>query len=145
MLRFLVGFILAMLPTLSFGQVELAGCKSYEPAVVSLHGTLIRKTLAGPPNYADIRHGDRAETFLFLNLDRPICVDEDKSEPDLNPKQTNIRRVQLVLFGTGAYDKYKALVGKRVVAAGTLFGWHTGHHHTPVLLTVNNIEQAHWK
>ena len=131
----------------SFGclaQLEPSGCRSYEPAVVALHGTLVRKTFAGPPNYEDIRKGDAAETYWLLNLDSPICVDEDKTDPDLNPAQKNIRRVQLVL-DPKAYEQFKALLGKRVVATGSLFGAHTGHHHTPVLLTVTSLEQPHWK
>jgi hypothetical protein len=125
-------------------QLEPSGCRSYEPAVVALHGTLVRKTFAGPPNYEDIRKGDAAETYWLLNLDSPICVDEDKTDPDLNPAQKNIRRVQLVL-DPKAYEQFKALLGKRVVATGSLFGAHTGHHHTPVLLTVTSLEQPHWK
>ncbi len=31
-------------------------------------------------------------------------------------------------------------VGKKVLATGTLFGEHAGHHHTPVLLTVHTLD-----
>jgi hypothetical protein len=142
--RFCVGLILLLSGSDFWGQLAPAGCLSYEPVVVHVHGTLIRKTFPGPPNYEDIRKGDAAETFWFLRLGSPICVNEDKSEPELNPSQKDIRRVQLVLEA-GAYDKYKALLGQRVVATGTLFGSHTGHHHTPVLLTVNSLERPQWK
>ena len=125
-------------------QLEPAGCRSYEPAVVTLHGSLIRKTFPGPPNYSDIHKGDRAETYFLLNLDSPICLDMDKSDPDLRPSQKNVRTVQLVLE-EGTYERFKPLLGKKVVASGSLFAAHTGHHHTPVLLTVANLEQAHWK
>jgi hypothetical protein len=74
-------------------------------------------------------------------LASPICVNQDKSEPDLNPENKNIRRVQLVLDAE-AYDRYKPLLGQQVVAKGMLFGSRTGHHHTPVLLTVTHIERA---
>lgn len=113
-------------------------CLSYEPAVVKLSGTLVRKTFPGPPNYENIHRGDRPETYWLLKLSQPVCVNEDKSEPSLNPAHDDIRSVQLVLTGE-AYKKYKTLVGKRVVATGTLFGEHTGHHHTPVLLTVSGL------
>jgi len=125
-------------------QLEPAGCRSYEPAVVTLHGSLIRKTFPGPPNYSDIHKGDRAETYFLLNLDSPICLDMDKSAPDLRPSQKNVRTVQLILE-EGTYERFKPLLGKEVVARGSLFAAHTGHHHTPVLLTVSNLEQAHWK
>ena len=133
-----------VLPVLCVAQLEPAACRSYEPAPVALHGTLSRRTFAGPPNYRDIRKGDRAETYWLLNLDSPICVNQDKVEPDLNPGQKNVRRVQLVL-NLGEYKRFKMLMGKRVVATGSLFGAHTAHHHTPVLLIVTSLEQPHWK
>jgi len=102
------------------------------------------RPFGGPPNYHDIRKGDEAETYWLLNLDSPICVNEDKAEPDLNQAQKNVRRVQLVL-DQGAYEEFKAQLGSRVVATGSLFGAHTGHHHTPVLLRVNSLEHPHWK
>ena len=130
---------------ISFGpalaQTPTSPCLSYEPGAVKLSGILVRKTFPGPPNYEDIHRGDRPETYWLLNLPQPVCVDEDKRDPDLNPAHDGIRIVQLVLTGE-AYKKYKNLVGKRVVATGTLFCEHTGHHHTPVLLTVNALARA---
>jgi hypothetical protein len=140
-----IGLLLSLfLPAACVAQLEPVGCRSYEPAVVGLHGTLIRETFAGPPNYSDIRNGDKAETYWLLKLDSPICVNQDVSEPDLNPSYKDIHRVQLVL-DQAAYERYKALLGKRVVATGSLFGAHTGHHHTPVLLTVTYLDQPRWK
>src|SRR5208283_4683320 len=130
-MRLLAGLILVLSAIACLGQIKPAGCLSYEPALVTLHGTLTRKTFPGPPNYQDIRKGDKAEKAWFLDLDLPLCVDADRSEPDLNPSQKNIRKVQLVLEA-GAAGMYKELLGRRVVATGTLFGAHTGHHHTPV-------------
>ena len=63
---------------------------------------------------------------------------EDEKEPDLNPAKNDVGSIQLVL-APDAYAAYKELVGKRVVASGTLFGAITGHHHTPVLLTVRTL------
>ena len=143
----LAQIVMVLLVSLSgthIAQLEPAGCRSYEPAVVTLHGSLIRKTFPGPPNYSDIHKGDRAETYFLLNLDSPICLDMDKSAPDLRPNQKNVRTVQLILE-EGTYERFKPLLGKEVVARGSLFAAHTGHHHTPVLLTVSNLEQAHWK
>jgi hypothetical protein len=56
---------------------------------------------------------------------------------------TPIRRIQLVFHGEDRpYEKYKSLVGRRVDATGQLFGAHTGHHHTEVLLTVVDLQPA---
>jgi Domain of unknown function (DUF4431) len=128
--------------TRSFGQqtTELH-CLSYEPAVVKLTGTLVRKTFPGPPDYKTVHSGDRPEAYWLLNLSRPVCVDQDKEQPDLNPAQNNVQTIQLVV-PAGFYKKYKYLVGRRIAVRGTLFGEHTGHHHTPVLLSVSAIAKA---
>jgi hypothetical protein len=65
-------------------------------------------------------------------------MEQDKAEPDLNPALKNVRKVQLVV-SPETYERQKALAGKSVVATGSLFGGHTGHHHTPVLLTVADL------
>ncbi|SRR5579872_805547 len=115
-------------------------CLSYEPAVVTLSGTLVRKTFPGPPNYESVKKGDKPETSWFLDLPESVCVNEDKADPDRNPKQSAVREIQLVLQPQ-QYAQHKSLVGTRVSATGTLFGEHTGHHHTPVLLTVRTLDE----
>ncbi len=70
--------------------------------------------------------------------------DQDKAQPDLNPSQKNIRKVQLVL-NKEHDERATALRGKRVVATGTLFGAHTGHYQTSVLPTVTYLALPHWK
>jgi hypothetical protein len=77
----------------------------------------------------------------LLDLTQEVCVDEDKAEPELDPEHRGIRIIQLVL-DEKAYKTHKHLVGKRVVATGTLFGEHTGHHHTPVLMTVSALART---
>ena len=119
-----------------------ANCLSYEPTIVKLAGKLTRETFPGPPNYASILKGDRPETVWILDLDNPVCVDEDKADPDLNSAKKEVQRLQLVFHDGAAYAKYKELVSKRVTATGTLFGGHTAHHHTDVLLTVKSLEKA---
>jgi hypothetical protein len=84
--------ILLLVPVAYVAQVELAGCHSYEPATVGLHGKLVRETFAGPPNYHDVRKGDEAETVWLVTLDSPICINQDEAEPDLNPSQKTFVR-----------------------------------------------------
>jgi len=117
------------------------GCVSYEPSHVTLQGTLVRKTFPGPPNYESVKNGDKPQTSWILELQESICVDEDKAQPDLNPQQSRIREVQLVL-PSQQFAAYKHLVGRRVTATGTMFGGITAHHHTPVLLTVLSLKEA---
>jgi hypothetical protein len=135
-------FVLQASTLISWAQApSQPSCLTYEPAVVTLTGTVIRKTFPGRPGYESIRHGDEPETYWLLDLPQPICVDEDKSEPWLNEAKQDVRLVQLVV-DREAYKKYRRLVGKRVIATGTLFASITGHHHTPVLLTVKTLEPA---
>ena len=89
--------LLLLLPAVCFAQLESSGCRLSEPTVIALHSTLVRKTFSGPPNYSDIRKGDMAETTWFLDLDSPVCITQDASDPEFNPGQKNVRMVQLVL------------------------------------------------
>lgn len=136
--RGLVMFVIAC--AICAGQTKSqAGCLSYEPSIVKLEGKLTRKTFPGPPNYESVRKGDRPETYWLLDLYRPVCVDQGPKGADLNGAQKDIRRVQLVI-NPEMYKEQAGLIGKRVVATGRLFGEITGHHHTPVLLTVTTLE-----
>jgi hypothetical protein len=78
----------------------------------------------------------------LLVLSQPICMEQDRKAPDLNPAHKGIRQIQLVFRNAAEYETLKALVGKKVAARGTLLGAHTGHHHTPVLLTVSTLTKA---
>jgi hypothetical protein len=117
------------------------GCLSYGPAVVTLRGTLVRKMFPGPPNYESISKGDKPETSWFLDLSAAVCVNEDRLEPDLNQAQDGVRKIQLVLQ-FDQYQRYKKLMGRNVIAAGTLFQEITAHHHAPLLLTIRTLEEA---
>lgn len=109
-------------------------CLSYEPSVVELTGTVIRKT------FGDAQ--EKPETFWLLELSRPICVNQDPKQPDLNHAQKDLRSIQLVFLDQKLFETYKDLVGKKVIAKGALFAGITAHHHTPVLLTVNTLRMA---
>ena len=108
-------------------------CLTYWPDEVVLKGTIRRHTFAGPPNYESVAKGDAAERVWVLHLAQPICVSANEEWE----KETAVSDVQLVV------EKYdKELVGRKVVATGTLYHAHTGHHHTKVLLTVSSIKKS---
>src|SRR5215472_3390379 len=110
-------------------------CLSYEPTVVNLTGTIISRTFPGPPNYESIRKGDEPETYWLLKLPKAVCVNQKPGDlTDVAKK--NIRQIQLVFNSEKAYKTYRRLLGRQVLATGTLYGSHTGHHKTPILLTV---------
>jgi len=112
-------------------------CLQYEPQPVSIQGAIQRVTFPGPPNYDSVAKGDTPETCWLLKLDQPACVDASPGD-EIDVAHSRIDTVQLVLDGE-AYDRYRNLVGQRVEASGELFGSHTGHHHTEVLLIVRDL------
>ena len=125
-------------------QLIPVGCSSYEPALTQLSGKLVRKVFPGPPSYESVQKGDEAEVVWLVKLDSPLCVKADIVQPDLNPEHKNVRLVQLVLDGA-LLDRAKSLRGKYVVASGSLFGAHTGHHRTPLLLRATYLDLPRWK
>lgn len=114
----------------------------YEPNITKLSGTIVRKTFPGPPNYNSIAEGDTPETGWYLKLNGTLDVQADKKSDLNNVDERDVKDVQLVLDST-KYKKWQKLVGKSisVKATGTLFHSHTGHHHTAVLMDVQNIEK----
>src|SRR5262245_39756829 len=112
-------------------------CLTYEPSVVVLQGTIRQHTFAGPPNYESVAKGDEHEDVWVLHLSKSICV----SASEDSEKENNVSQIQLVfLKGQKQYDQYRPLLGQKVMVTGTLFQQHTGHHHTRVLITVDNIK-----
>jgi Domain of unknown function (DUF4431) len=107
-------------------------CPSYAPERVVLKGTVKRQTFPGPPNYESIANGDRVETIWVLHLAQSICVSANAEWEH----ESRVSDVQLVFSGN---EYEKPLVDRKVVATGTLYHAHTGHHHTKVLLTVSII------
>ena len=107
-------------------------------------GVLTRRVFPGPPNYQDVRKGDKPEPTYILRLQKPICVSGD----EFIDAQKKIDRIQI--FPKDASNEAKLLwkelrklVGKPVVVEGSEpFGAHTGHHHAPLLLPITKISIA---
>lgn len=115
-------------------------CLEYGPTVV-LAGTLHRKVFAGPPNYESIKRGDRKETAIILKLTASKCTTgNDPMGYDI--PHADIREMQLVIRKDTDWKTVRRRMGKRVIVTGTLFGAHTGHHRTKVLLDVTQIRAA---
>jgi hypothetical protein len=124
---------------------KVSGCLAYEPVSVELTGTILRKTFPGPPNYESVARGDTPEVHWLLELSSPICMTADAADPDIYPARRDIREIQLAFPDAKTYERQKNLVGKSVIAKGTLFGSHTGHHHTAIVLTVSTLSKAEVK
>jgi hypothetical protein len=106
---------------------------SYEPTVVELKGTLTVKTFFGPPNYGENPKTDSKEKEWILKLNEPVDVIGDDGYPETISVH-GVRDLELVLSG-----RHSELIGKKVIAKGTLFHAQTGHHHTDVLMEVQSI------
>ena len=125
--------ILALAVLLAFQGPAAADCLTYTGRV-ELAGVLASRTYPGPPNYDSIARGDRAETAWLLRLDRPACVAaQADDQTGFNVAVASVRAIQLVVTPE-QLQRYRGRMGQRVALSGTLFGAHTGHHRTPVLL-----------
>jgi hypothetical protein len=92
-----------------------SACLSYEPSVVELTGTIVRKI------FTDAQ--DRPETYGVLELSRPICVNQDPKGPDLNYAQKDVRLIQLAFLDQKMFVAYKDLLGEKAIAKGQTFRW----------------------
>lgn len=123
-------FVTAALITVA-RPLSAAPCVPYEPAVVTLSGTLVVQQAYGAPNYGGTPAQDTVERYYALQLDRPICVDTGH---DTDVPEADVRVLQLVM---GMLPSAPA--GAHASVTGTLFHGISGHHHTPVLLSVRTI------
>ena len=104
---------------------------------------LSHQNFPGAPNFEDVRKGDAREGAYILTLDAPACAVGD----DFLNASESFDRIQL-LPNDARPDpklsrKLRRLVGKRVSVQGaSAFGAHTGHHHAPLLVSVQNITAA---
>ncbi len=118
---------------------------TYEPALVELTGVLDLQTFPGPPNYESIQGGDEIERHFYLKLESPIDVLPKGEHPTIdNPEaERNVQILQLAISGEDEllWDRFrKAGKGGRVKIKGTLFHRFTGHHHSRVLLSVDQMD-----
>lgn len=116
-----VGFIVSSVAPLLAAQNLVS-----EPETVNIVGTLQKEVFPGPPNYENIRSGDRPETVWF------VAVDDNAKYA----KETGEQRIQVIL----PQEQYNQMLNHTVVATGTLFDAHTVHHHTPLLLFVTKLQ-----
>ncbi len=127
-------FLAAIFPGQSYAIETL----KYEPAIVTLQGTLTLDAFPGPPEYASIADGDEVQQYWILNLDNPVKVVIDPGE-ELFVTHDNVRKIQLVC-PQGCRKLLHPRAGQKVSLVGTLYSAHTAQHHTSVLMTVQKKE-----
>jgi len=108
---------------------------------LTFKGSLSRPVFPGPPNYEDVKKGDKPERAYIIKLDAPICATGDEF---LDSSQT-FDTVQLLVDDSANDSRalnasLTQLIGKRVEVTGKSgFGAQTGHHHAPLLVTLVKI------
>jgi hypothetical protein len=110
---------------------------------LSFQGTLSHQIFPGPLNFEDVRKGDAREPAYILTLDAPACAVGD----DFLNASESFDRIQLLPDDArpdpALSRTLRRLVGKRVSVQGaSAFGAHTGHHHAPLLVSVEKITAA---
>lgn len=110
-------------------SAHAAPCFKYDTETVVLQGRVRVETFYGPPNYGESPATDSKERQAILHLKQPLCT----LASDDDPAETHQRRVTLVPRGGLSLH---AFAGKEVSVTGKLFHATTGHHHTPVLISV---------
>ena len=104
-------------------------CLAYEPAETILDGQLTRRAV--------FNASEQKETVWIVKLRAAQCVVAD-AENETNPAVKSVSEVQLVLTAE-QMRRARSLLNQKITVSGTLFGAHTQHHFTEVLLIVSEI------
>ncbi len=110
----------------------------FEPNISILEGTVITRLHDVPPNFGEDPDNDEEEYPFILLLDNPINI-VAKETDTINSSISNISEIQLVLKGNPDVDMAKQYKNKQIKVQGTLFSAFTGHHHTKVLMVVDDL------
>ena len=127
----------------SFAATSKEKVYLFEPTVTTLRGTLQTKDFPGPPNYEDVRKGDKVEGAWLLKLPKPITVFYDYKDGDptsINETETSVKVVQLVTSEKKVFKILRESLGREIECNGTLFHRHTGHHHTKILMYIKSCK-----
>jgi hypothetical protein len=135
--KFVAGAILLAWTASAVAQTEWRpNCLTYA-TVVTLEGTLVRKTFAGPPHYRSIEGGDTPVSHMLLDLPAAACLNEAK--PYWDPAQEEVLEIELVMTRK-EYKQCKALLGRAVVVTGELSAIKL-HPVTSVYLVVHSLKR----
>lgn len=104
-----------------------AKCLRYEPARVTLTGTVTVKPFGG----------GRYEPIL--KLAEPVCVDGSRGKSYDSKPESNVAELQMVF---ASYPFGAQWHNRRVTVTGKLFHAFAPAHHTPVLIMVKDTKEA---
>ncbi len=116
---------------------------AYDTAGITLKGRLVERQVYGPPGYGETPTEDSRDFILILKLGRKISV---KPSPTASATGSasldsveNVREVQLFVSRIQKAEVHK-LIGKDVIAVGTLNEAITASQYTKVWLDVKTIK-----
>ena len=122
MFRFLTaGAALWTTLCISSAEAREPSCLAYEPAIVTLKGSISRHMHYGPPNYGEDPDHDEKGFYWYLDLDKPICVKGKNEDSPNMESERDVRHVQIVY---GMYQDYPpggGWIGYRVSITGMLY------------------------
>jgi hypothetical protein len=108
----------------------------FEPSVVELTGVIGVAYEYNQPSWGDDSRNDEKLGTPMLRLSKPINILGDPRSNTNQGDAENIEEVQLQI------QRYRGLVGKRVIVTGTLSRGHAGWHFTEVEMTVKSVHRA---
>jgi hypothetical protein len=121
-------------------QSAYAGeCFKFDPAIVKLSGKVVPTMFYGPPNFGEDPKHVRKCIYPVLKLERPIRICEGQIDKSMMDVPSQASELQMVFF----HPPYGAnWNGKRVIVTGKLYSWDNANQHTPILISVINVEPA---
>ncbi len=110
-------------------------CILYEPAIVTIYGTLSIEKGYGPPGFGEDPVHDQKEEYPVLSLDSAICINGGKAMSD-NKDVSSIKYIQII----SRHHFDQQLVGAHVAVSGSLTHRISGGH-TDVLIRYTDVQR----
>jgi hypothetical protein len=134
--------LIAIGATFLVSSAALAGeCLDYEPAIVTIRGSVSLMPAYGPPGFGEDPEHDAREDYLALTFNPPACTKVGLNSLMENVAEADIRAIQLVFRNGEEFQQAKQWIGETIAVTGSLYHGFTGHHHTAVLLKVSEIRE----
>lgn len=109
-----------------------------EASSLVFQGVLRFQIFPGPPNYEDVREGDRSEPAYILDLQEPVCAVGDD---DLDANET-FDEIHLYTTNNTVEKDLRRLLGSSVTVTGVeAFARHTAHHRAPLVVRVGAVQK----
>jgi hypothetical protein len=96
-----------------------------------LVGQVAEQSRLGPPGYGENPDTDLVVVIFVMLLERPLCVQNGGSFPDI----PSIRTIQIA--GDLGMKRARDLIARKSVSTGRLYEAHSGYHYTPVLIEIS--------